>query len=82
MVTRPASSCLALIPEGMRADTPGAPLPANDSAGEWVAFGVRQTGQLGVANSRAAAALEIVERCEARDAEVVRQLKKRRGLFG
>lgn len=77
-VTRPASSCLTLIPQAVKEPTPGADLPANDTAGEWVGFGVRQTGQLGHANASKAAALEIITRCEARDAETVAALAKRK----
>lgn len=79
---RPASSCLSLIPDTVKAATPGAPLPADDTAGEWVAFGNRQTGQLELANRDKSTAIEIVQRCEARDAETVKALTKHRGLFG
>lgn len=66
----------------MRAPTLGAPLPLDSSAGAWTSFGNSQTGQLGQANASKASALEIVERCEARDAETAKALTKRRGLFG
>ncbi len=65
----------------MKQPTPPAPLPADDTVGAWLAFGNTQTGQLGQANASKAAALEILERCEARDAETVKALQKRRGLF-
>ena len=60
-----------------------APLPAGDTVGEWVAFGDAQTGRLDVANTHTAGALEVVQRCEARDAEAQRGLTRRRflGLF-
>lgn len=81
VVTRPASSCLSLIPDTVKAATPGAPLPKDDTAGQWVAFGSNQTGQLELANRDKATAIEIVEKCEARDAETVKALTKRRGWF-
>lgn len=65
------------MPETIRKPTPGAPLPADETAGSWVAFGNSQTGQLGVANDSKAAALEIVGRCEARDAETRKRLTRR-----
>ncbi len=70
-----------MIPAGLKKPTPGAPLPADDSAGAWTSFGNSQTGQLGHANASKATALEIIALCEARDAETVKQLTRRRGLF-
>lgn len=81
VITRPASSCLTLIPETVKQPTPGAPLPADDTAGAWATFANSQTGQLDLANASKATALEILTRCEARDAETVKQLTRRRGLF-
>lgn len=52
----------------------GADLPAGNTAGDWVAFGDAQTGKLDQANDRTKSSLEIVRRCEDRDAEVVRAL--------
>jgi hypothetical protein len=49
--------------------------------GAWLAFSNNQTGQLGQANASKATALDIVARCEARDAETVKALQRRRGLF-
>lgn len=40
-------------------------------------FGDQQTGRLDTANDRGRASLEIVRKCEARDAEVVKQLTGR-----
>lgn len=53
---------------------PGAAIPGGDTAGEWVAFADAQTGQLEKANDRTRASIEIVERCDARDAAVVERL--------
>ncbi len=52
-----------------------APLPADKSGGEWVAFGDAQTGQLDIANGRTRDAISIVKNCEARDAKVADALK-------
>lgn len=58
----------------------GAPLPPDvATAGDWIAFADAQTGRLDVANGRTRDAIEIVERCEARDAAAVQ--KARRGWF-
>jgi hypothetical protein len=65
----------------VKAPTPGADLPADDTAAAWVAFGNSQTGQLGRANLDKQTALEIITRCEKRDAETVAAMTKRRGLF-
>lgn len=43
-------------------------MPQRPEMGEWVAFGSAQTGQLSKANVDKSAAIEIVEKCEARDA--------------
>lgn len=72
-----ASPCSQLVPEGWKDSVPSAPLPANDTVGEWVAFGDAQTAQLDKANGRTADALAIVEKCEARDREAADRLKPR-----
>lgn len=43
-------------------------MPQRPEMGEWVAFGSAQTGQLSKANVDKSAAIEIIEKCEARDA--------------
>jgi hypothetical protein len=40
-------------------------------------FSVEQTGQLDKANGRTRDSISIVEKCEARDAEAVKQIQKR-----
>ncbi|RSY83102.1 hypothetical protein DAH66_12600 [Sphingomonas koreensis] len=61
---------------------PGAPLPAGDTVGDWVAFADAQTAQLDKANGRTADTIGIVERCEARDAEALKRAKpKLLGIF-
>ena len=73
-------ACSTLLPSEWRAGVPGAELPQGSTAGDWIAFADAQTGQLDKANDRTAAAIGIVERCEARDAAAVR--KSRRRVFG
>jgi hypothetical protein len=46
-------------------------------AGDWIAFGDAQTGQLDKANGRTKDAIGIVERCEARDAQAYARADKR-----
>lgn len=84
-VNRPASACSTLVPKSLRAKTPGWAVPTVDTVPAWAAAFVGQTGQLAVSDTKGAAALEIVEACEARDAEVVKQLTRKpllRRLFG
>jgi hypothetical protein len=76
-MTRPASNCSSLIPQAWQSPIPGAPLPANDTIGEWTKFADAQTGQLDKANDRVLATISIVGRCEQRDAEVIKELTKK-----
>lgn len=46
---------------------PAAAELAADVALAWRLFGIRQTGQLDVANTRAPDAVDIIRKCEARD---------------
>jgi hypothetical protein len=50
---------------GLLNPTPGAALPNNDSKGEWVAFGDRQTGQLDHANNDKEGVRGILTTCKA-----------------
>lgn len=72
-----ASSCSALIPNSWRLGVEGAELPGGDTVGDWIAFADAQTGKLDVANGRTADSLSIIERCEARDKEAVRDSRPR-----
>ena len=76
-VTTVAGSCSKLIPDDWTAGVPGAPLPKDNTLGQWVAFADGQTGQLDKANGRTKDSLAILRACEARDAEVVKQLTRR-----
>ena len=71
------SACSTLVPSSHRAPVPGDEPPgAQASAGDWVAFGDAQTGQLDKANGHTADVLEIVERCEGRDRETIKRLQR------
>lgn len=74
------SACSTLIPANWHDPVPGAPLPGGLTVGDWIAFGDAQTAQLDKANGRTTDALDIVARCEARDAAAVRKVARRRVL--
>lgn len=71
------SACSQLIPSEWRAGVPGADLPTSATVGAWIAYADAQTGQLDKANERTAAAIGIVERCEARDREALKKSRRR-----
>jgi hypothetical protein len=50
---------------GLLNRTPGAPLPASDTAGELATFGIQQTGQLERANADKDGAAGILTTCQA-----------------
>jgi hypothetical protein len=77
------AACSTLIPVSWQDPVPGAPLPEGQTVGDWVAFGDAQTAQLDKANGRTGDALDIIARCEARDAAVVRRVSRWKvpGLF-
>lgn len=77
-----SSACSALLPEGWRTPVPGAPLPDGDTAGDWIAFADAQTGQLDKANDRTLSAIGIIERCEARDAEAIKNARRKTRFLG
>ena len=61
---------------------PGAPLPEGNTVADWVSFGDAQTGQLDKANDRYVAGVGIIERCEARDRQAIKQARpKFLGIF-
>jgi hypothetical protein len=55
-------------------------MPQEATLGSWMSFGIAQTGQLDKANADRAAAIEIVERCEARDAAARAATSRKRRL--
>jgi hypothetical protein len=77
VISRPASACSTLIPDAWRQGVPSANPPEQDTAGLWIAFGDAQTGQLDKANSRTVDSIEIVEKCERRDAEAIKLIEGR-----
>lgn len=50
---------------GLAKDTPHAPLPENDTAGAWVDYGNRESGQVDIANSDKRAITGIGKTCDA-----------------
>lgn len=80
IVTASASSCSALLPPNWVNGVPGAPLPDGESVGDWISFADAQTGRLDQANGRTRDAIEIVQRCEARDANAVKRATRRKFL--
>ena len=80
-MTAQNAGCSELIPADWRQGVAGAPLPSGDTVGDWVSFADAQTGKLDQANGRTKDAIELVARCEARDAAAVKKAT-RRGFFG
>lgn len=70
------SACASLLPEAWRTPVPGAPLPLEGTAGDWIAFGDAQTGQLDKANDRTLSSIAIVERCEQLNREAVASVRR------
>jgi hypothetical protein len=64
----------------LRLPNPKPAIPPN-SQGAVAQFGNSADAGQDAETARAAAQMEVVERCEARDAEWIRQIEKRRGLF-
>jgi hypothetical protein len=76
------TACSTLLPPEWLEGVAGAELPDGNTVGDWIAFADAQTGQLDKANDRYVAAVGVVSRCEARDAEAVRESRpKFLGLF-
>lgn len=75
------SACASLIPQTWVNGVEGAPLPAGNSVGDWVAFGDAQTGRLDMANGRTSDVIGIIGRCEARDQAAIKPRRRFLGLF-
>jgi hypothetical protein len=73
VVTTASASCAALLPTSWREGVPPPPLPDGDTVGDWVSFGDQAIGKLDVANGRTRDAIDIVTKCEARDAAAVKR---------
>ena len=69
-----ALDCGSRVPPQLRAEVVGAPPPADNSVGEWVAFADAQTGRLEVANERKATVLWIYDACEAEEKKAAAKL--------
>lgn len=81
IVTTPAA-CSSLLPDDWKKGVPGAPLPEGNTVADWVSFGDAQTGQLDKSNDRYVAGVGIIERCEARDRQAIKQARpKFLGIF-
>lgn len=76
-ISLPAANCAGLVPDAWRQGVPSADLPADNSGGGWIGFADAQTGQLDKANGRTIDSIGIVEKCEARSAEVVKALTRK-----
>ena len=81
-IVAPSSACSALLPGEWRTPVPGAPLPAGETMGDWIAALDAQTGQLDKANDRTLTSIGIIERCEARDAEAVKRARRKLRFLG
>ena len=73
IVTAAPNDCSSLVPSSWSQGVAGAPLPDGDTVGDWIVFGEQQTGRLEVANGRTKDTIELVRKCEKRDAEAVRR---------
>lgn len=71
------NSCSVLIPKLWAQGVQGAELPVDDSVGSWIAFADNQTGKLDQANGRTRDTIDIISRCEARDAAAVKKATRR-----
>lgn len=65
-VTTPPASCSEFIPSAWAEEQHGADMPQGDSAAEWMAFGVAQTGALVKVHGRLMDTLHIFRECEKR----------------
>ena len=72
-----ALDCAGRIPPQLRAEVAPAAPPADNSVGQWVAFGDAQTGRLETANDRKATMLWILEACEAEERAAAARLAPR-----
>ena len=81
------SDCSELVPSNWRTGVASSPLPPETEDAlkrlqGWINFGIAQTGQLEIANSRTADAIGIIERCEERDRKAIENAKpKFLGIF-
>ena len=72
-----AIDCPRMIPETLRKKTPSAAGPEDSSTKAWIGFGVRQTGQLDVANDRGDAIVSISDECYAQNMKILEESRRR-----
>lgn len=77
-----ALDCGSRVPPQLRAEVLGAEPPADNSVGEWVAFGDAQTGRLETANERKATVLWIYDACEAEEKAAAAKLSRPEPWWG
>lgn len=76
-MTASAADCAGLLPANWKTGVAGAELPPDAaSVGDWIAFGDAQTGRLDLANGRTADAIAIVERCEQRERDALKRVRR------
>lgn len=68
-----ALDCSSLVGPTLRAPVSPSPLPSGNTVGEWVAFGDAQSGRLDEANGRKLAVVEIMDACQAQQANLTRK---------
>lgn len=71
-----APKCSEFIPDEWWLKTPGTPLPADDTAGSWVAALNGQTGQLELANLKIVSIQHVIGVCEARFDEALAKARR------
>lgn len=72
--------CERLIPESLKADVPGVPIPESEEAEAWMQAFIGQTGQLDKANERPDAIDHIYRNCLELHRKALNRAK--RGFFG
>lgn len=72
--------CERLIPESLKADVPGVPIPESEEAEPWMQAFIGQTGQLDKANERPDAIDHIYRNCLELHRDALNKAK--RGFFG
>jgi hypothetical protein len=77
-----AQPCFVQMVEasGLGLKTPHARFPQTNTAGEWVDFGNRESGQLDEANARADGIVGIGRACDLREEEAKKKLERKRFL--
>ena len=72
--------CERLIPQSLKADVPGVPIPESEEAEAWMQAFIGQTGQLDKANERPDAIDHIYRECLKLHRDALNRAK--RGFFG